>query len=61
MLPLLKSVATDMWHVTQGGPILHETRNPMTKLEDAVREAPSMAAIKHIMSHPLKIVSSIGL
>jgi hypothetical protein len=35
--------------------------NPMTKLEDAVREAPSMADTRHILPHPLNIISSIGL
>jgi hypothetical protein len=36
-------------------------RNPMTKLEDAVREAPSMADTRHIIPQPLKIISSIGV
>jgi hypothetical protein len=36
-------------------------RNPMKKLEDAIREAPSMAATRHILPHPLSIISSIGL
>jgi hypothetical protein len=33
----------------------------MTKLEDAVREAPSMADTRHIHPHPLNIIPSIGL
>jgi hypothetical protein len=36
-------------------------RNPMTNLEDAVREAPSMADTRHMLPHPLNIISSIGL
>jgi hypothetical protein len=36
-------------------------RNPMTKLEDAVRGAPSMVDIMHILPYPLNIISSIGL
>jgi hypothetical protein len=36
-------------------------KNPMTKLEDAVREAPSMTDTRHILPHPLNIISSIGL
>jgi hypothetical protein len=61
VMPIIKSVGADVCHVTQGGPILCEMRNPMTKLEDAVREAPSMADTRHILSHPLNIISSIGL
>jgi hypothetical protein len=40
VLPIIKSVVADVCHVTQGGPRRCEMRNPMTKLEDAVREAP---------------------
>jgi hypothetical protein len=32
-------------------------RNPMTKLEDAVREAPSMADTRHIPPHPLNNIN----
>jgi hypothetical protein len=35
--------------------------NPMTKLEDEVREAPSMDDTRHIITLPLNIISSIGL
>jgi hypothetical protein len=49
VLPIINSVGTDVCHVTQGGPILSEMKNPMTKLEDAVREAPSIAATRHIL------------
>jgi hypothetical protein len=61
VLPIIKSVGTDMCHVTQGGPILCEMRNPVTKLEDAVREALSMADTRNILPHRLNIISSIGL
>jgi hypothetical protein len=61
VMPIIKSVGTDVDHVTQGGPRLCEMRNPMTKLEDTVREAPSMAETRHIIPHPLNIISSIGL
>jgi hypothetical protein len=62
LLPVIKSVGTDVYHVTQGGPILCEMRNPMTKLEDAVMEAPSMAVTRHILpvisSHHKKMVAA---
>jgi hypothetical protein len=61
VLPIIKSVGADVCHVTQGGPILCEMRNPMTKLEHAVREAPSMADTRYILPHPLNIIPSIGL
>jgi hypothetical protein len=52
LLPIIKSIGADVYHVTQGGPILCEMRNPMTKLEDTVRETPSMADTRHILPHP---------
>jgi hypothetical protein len=58
---LATMVVADVCHITQGGPRICEMRNPMTKLEDAVREAPSMADTRHILPHPLNIISSIGL
>jgi hypothetical protein len=61
VLPIIKSVGADVCHVTHGGPILCEMRNPMTKLEDAVREAPSLADTRHTLPHPLNMISSIGL
>jgi hypothetical protein len=61
VLPIIKSIGADLCHVTQGGPRLCEMRNPMTKLEDAVREAPSMADTRHILPHPLNIITGIGL
>jgi hypothetical protein len=61
VLPIIKSVGADVCHVTQGGTRLCEMINPMTKLKDAVREAPSMADTRHILPHPLNIMSSIGL
>jgi hypothetical protein len=61
MLPIIKPVGAGVCHVTQGGPILCEMRNPMKNLEDAVREAPSMADTRHILPHTLNIISSIGL
>jgi hypothetical protein len=61
MMPIIKSVGTDVCHVTQCDSILCEMRNPMTKLEDAVREAPPMASTRHIFPHPLNMLSSIGL
>jgi hypothetical protein len=50
-----------MCHVTRCGPRIYEMRNPMTKVEYIVREAPSMAATMHSLSHHLNIISSIGL
>jgi hypothetical protein len=61
VLPIIKSVGADACHVTQGGPRLCEMRNPMTNIEDALREAPSMADTMHILPYPLNIISSIGL
>jgi hypothetical protein len=58
VLPIIKSVGADVCHVTQGGTRLCEMRNPMTKLEDAVRGAPSMADTRHILPHPLNIILS---
>jgi hypothetical protein len=62
LMPIITSIGTDMCHVTQGGPIICEMKNPMTKLEDAVREAPSMAATRHILpvisSHHKKMVEA---
>jgi hypothetical protein len=60
-MPIIESVGADVFHFTQGGPLLCEMRNPMTNLEDAVSEAPSMADTRHIIPHPLHIISSIGL
>jgi hypothetical protein len=61
VLSIIKSVGVDVCLVTQGGPIICEMRNPMTKLEDAVREAPSMAATRHILpvisSHHKKMMA----
>jgi hypothetical protein len=61
VLPIIKSVGADTGHVAQGGPRLCDMRNLMKKLEDAIREAPSMADTGHILTHPLNIISSIGL
>jgi hypothetical protein len=36
-------------------------RNPMTNIEDVVREAPSMSGTRHIIPNPLNIISSIGM
>jgi hypothetical protein len=47
VLHIIKSVGTDVCHVTQCGPRLIEMINSMTKLEDAVMEAPSMAATRY--------------
>jgi hypothetical protein len=60
-MPIIKFVGAGMCHVTQGDPILCEMRNPMTKLGDSVREAPSMNDTRHIIPHPLNIISNIGL
>jgi hypothetical protein len=61
VLPIIKSVGTDVCHVTQGGPRLCEMRNHLTKLEDAVREAPSVATTRHVLPHPINIISCIDL
>jgi hypothetical protein len=58
---IIKSVGTDVWHVTQCVPRLCEMRNTMPKLEDALRDAPSMVATRRILPHHLNKIPSIGL